>query len=239
MEGSDERYLKGLIAQGEHERLDFKFEISDARKIAKTLSAFSNTEGGRILVGVKDNGRISGIRSDEEFYMVESAASLFCKPEVNFDTHPRQVEGKNVLEVYIPPARTKPVYAKDENGRWLAYTRVEDENVLTNVVQLQLWKEEHRKSGKLLEFTRKEQILLETLRRFPGRSLSDLQGDTGFPRNELVRLMTKLVGFDVVQLEYNRSEALFRLNEEPGMEAGMETGMDPGAGPGAGPGSQG
>jgi predicted HTH transcriptional regulator len=55
------------IAQGEHLQQDFKFEISDARKISKTLVAFSNSQGGRLLIGVKDNGRIAGIRSEEEF----------------------------------------------------------------------------------------------------------------------------------------------------------------------------
>lgn len=59
-------YIHARIAEGEHQQQDFKFEISDARKIAKSLSAFSNTDGGRLLVGVKDNGKIAGVRSEEE-----------------------------------------------------------------------------------------------------------------------------------------------------------------------------
>ena len=69
--------LHRLIAQGEHQQQDFKYEISDARKIARTLSAFANTDGGRLLIGVKDNGKIAGVRSDEEIYMVEAAASRY------------------------------------------------------------------------------------------------------------------------------------------------------------------
>ena len=71
---TDTQYIYALIAEGEHQQQDFKFEISDARKIAKTLSAFSNTDGGRLLIGVKDNGKIAGVRSDEEQYMIEAAA---------------------------------------------------------------------------------------------------------------------------------------------------------------------
>ncbi|RLD33003.1 MAG: ATP-binding protein, partial [Bacteroidetes bacterium] len=71
-------YIKDLIAEGEHQRLDFKFEISDSKKIARTLAAFANTDGGRLLVGVKDNGVIAGVRSEEEYYMVEAAASMYC-----------------------------------------------------------------------------------------------------------------------------------------------------------------
>ena len=40
------------IEEGEHQQQDFKFEVSDSRKIARTLSAFANTDGGRLLIGV-------------------------------------------------------------------------------------------------------------------------------------------------------------------------------------------
>lgn len=216
MESLDQKYLRSLIAEGEHQQLDFKFEINDARKIAKTLSAFSNTDGGRLLIGVKDNGRISGVKSDEEYYMVESAASLNCKPELNFDFRNHTIEGKHVLEIYIPPARVKPVYARDEKNRWMAYQRVADQNILASVIQLEVWKEEHKTRGKLLEFTRLEVILLEYLERKPGVTLSMIQRDTGFKRKELITLITKLVLFDVVEMELGDGKNLFRLKEKPG-----------------------
>ena len=221
MEARGEKYIHALIAQGEHLQLDFKFEISDARKIARTLSAFSNTAGGRLLVGVKDNGRISGVRSEEEFYMVESAASLYCKPEVQFTSQIYTVEGKNVLEVYIPEVDIKPVYARDERNRWMAYTRIADENILANVVQVRIWNgqqdtgEEDVKE-RLLEYTRKEKILLSTLEQIPGAGLTRLGRDTGFKRKELVSLMTKLVRFDVVEIIMTEGSSGFRLKEKPG-----------------------
>ena len=136
MESADQKYLRSLIAEGEHQQLDFKFEINDARKIARTLSAFSNTFGGRLLIGVKDNGRISGVRSDEEYYMAESAAMLYCKPEVKFETRNFMIEGKSVLEIYIPPVTQKPVYAQDQDKRWMAYVRVDDQNALAGICLL-------------------------------------------------------------------------------------------------------
>ena len=42
-------YIEELISQGEHEQQDFKFLISDARKIARSISAFANNGGGRLL----------------------------------------------------------------------------------------------------------------------------------------------------------------------------------------------
>ena len=87
-------YIKNLIAQGEHQQLDFKFEIDDARKIARTLSAFANTDGGKLLIGVKDNGNIAGIRSDEEYHMIEAAAQMYCRPEPGFQTRKWNILGK-------------------------------------------------------------------------------------------------------------------------------------------------
>ena len=209
-------YIRALISGGENQELDFKFEISDARKIARTLSAFSNTDGGRLLIGVKDNGRISGVRSEEEYFMVESAASLYSKPEVRFEGRQHLMDGKNVLEIYVPPSDIKPVYAKDEENRWKAYIRVADQNILASVVQLQVWKEEKRKRGKLLEFTRREEILLKTLKQHQGITLSKIQRDTGFPRKELVTLLTKLVLFDVVNMHFKDGQNRFWLKEKPG-----------------------
>jgi predicted HTH transcriptional regulator len=54
-------YIKNLIKQGEHQQLDFKFEITDSKKIARSLVAFANTDGGKLLIGVKDNGAIAGM----------------------------------------------------------------------------------------------------------------------------------------------------------------------------------
>ena len=75
-------HIQQLIAKGESDTLDFKKTISSASKIAKTMSSFANHKGGRLLVGVNDNGTISGVRSEDEKYMLDLAASFFCKPEI-------------------------------------------------------------------------------------------------------------------------------------------------------------
>ena len=89
--------------------------------LAKTLSAFANTDGGKLLIGVKDNGKIAGVRPHEELYMIDAAAGLYCSPEVNYTMQTYQVEGRSVLEVQIEESDRKPVYAKDETGKYLAY----------------------------------------------------------------------------------------------------------------------
>src|SRR5690554_1430054 len=78
--------LKSYIREGEHQTQDFKFRVDDSKKIARTLAAFANTDGGRLLIGVKDNGKVVGVNPEEEFHVIQGAASLYCKPELTVKT---------------------------------------------------------------------------------------------------------------------------------------------------------
>ena len=125
-------HILKLIEEGEHQKLDFKFEISDARRIARSLVAFANTQGGRLLIGVKDNGAIAGVRSEEEYYMLEAAAKMYCKPPVEFQSKEWTLNNKTVLEIIVPKSPLKPHYAETKEGKWLVYIRVADQNLLAN-----------------------------------------------------------------------------------------------------------
>ena len=98
----------------------------------------------------------------------------------------------------------------------MAYVRVKDENILASIIQLEVWKEEHKERGRLLEFTRSEEFLLLYLEKAPGATLPKIQRDTGFRRKELVSLMTKLVLFDVVEMQFSEGRMRFLLRETPG-----------------------
>jgi len=152
-----------LIQQGEHQTQDFKYCISDSRKIARSLVAFANTDGGRLLIGVKDNGRIAGVRSEEEYYMIESAAKIYSKPEIEFTTKQHLVDGKTVLEVIIEPSTEKPHFARDDEGKWWAYFRKDDENRLANKIMLEVWKREKSRDGILINYSDAEKCLLDYL----------------------------------------------------------------------------
>lgn len=155
--------IEALIEQGEHQQLDFKFEVSDSKKIARTLSAFANTDGGRLLIGVKDNGHISGIRSEEEYYMIEAASKLYTRPEVPFEATRWDINGKTVLEIYVAPCPERPYMAPDKNDRFKAYIRVADENILANKVLVLAWQKRHQSSGTLLKICKPVEHLFSYL----------------------------------------------------------------------------
>ena len=111
MEVDDKRFIQRLISEGEHQQQDFKYRVSDAMKLAKSVSAFANTDGGRLLIGVRDDGHMSGVRDEEEIYMMHQAAYRYCRPQasIKFDTY--HVEGRTIVVATVPPSDKRPVCA--------------------------------------------------------------------------------------------------------------------------------
>lgn len=155
--------IEELIGQGEHQQLDFKFEVSDSKKIARTLSAFANTDGGRLLIGVKDNGAISGVRSEEEYYMIEAASTMYTRPPVPFTARRWELHGKTVLEVYVAPGAERPYLAPDKDDKYMAYIRVADENILANEILVRSWRKRRDSHGVLLKVSKPVELLFAWL----------------------------------------------------------------------------
>lgn len=210
---TDTDYIYTLIAEGEHQQQDFKFEISDACKIAKTLSAFANTEGGRLLIGVKDNGRIAGVRSEEEKYMIEAAAELYCSPTVNYSMQTHQVEGRTILIVQIEESDQKPIYAKDESGKHLAYLRIKDENILATPVHLRVWQQSGNPLGELIAYTEREHLLLDLLKENDQLSLNRYCRLAHISRRAAEHLLAKFIRYDIVEAVFEGHKFHFRLKE--------------------------
>lgn len=142
------RYIERLVAEGEHEQQDFKFMISDARKIARSVSAFANNSGGRLLIGVKDNGVVAGVRNEEDVYVVEQAAGRYCEPPQQVDFKAYRVDAAvTVIVASIARAQSRPVSVIEEDGRRRAYYRVADENIAAHPLMVEAWKHAEADGG--------------------------------------------------------------------------------------------
>lgn len=204
-------HIQNLIAEGEHQQLDFKFEITDARRIARTLVAFANTDGGRLLIGVKDNGAIAGVRSDEEFYMVESAAGMYCRPPVGFDLKEWTINGKTVLEIIIPKSPQKPHYAAHKDGKWMVYIRVADQNLLANRVLLKVWEREKLPKGVFLKFTDTEKSLLDYLEKNTSITLSKFQRMAGISRVRAENILVRFILLKTIKINFTTQSIFYSL----------------------------
>jgi len=215
-----DRHIRELIAEGENQKLDFKYCVSDSRKIARTLSAFANTDGGRLLIGVRDNGSIAGIRSDEEIYMVDTAAHIFCRPVIEYSLRQHVIGGKTILEVEVSKGNEKPYQAMNEEGRWISWIRHLDQNLSANRVLLQIWRKEKKGSGVLVKFGKAENMLMEYLQKNASISLSKFRKISGISAYRAESILANLVIFRVLVM--NASEKGFTYSIGPDTPAGEE-----------------
>lgn len=203
----DKRYLLSLIREGEHQQQDFKYRVSDACKLAKSVSAFVNTDGGRLLIGVRDDGILSGVRSEEEIFMMHQAAYKYCKPEpsIKFDTY--HIDGRTIVIATVPPSDKHPVCALDKEGVKHAYVRIKDENIVATPVLLTLWRESQRSQGSVITYNQDIRQLLNAIQ---GRqTLNQIVRISRLPRFKVISLLARLIRFGTIRWEYANQQFLF------------------------------
>ncbi|MDJ1491730.1 ATP-binding protein [Cytophagaceae bacterium DM2B3-1] len=121
-----------LIGQGESSTLEFKSTIENPAKIAKTLVAFANTGGGILLIGVTDDKKICGIKSEVEIIgLLEEASDMYCHPPILIRYELIRTDGKEILAVTIPESEDKPHLLKEKDGEETVYVRMHDKSVPT------------------------------------------------------------------------------------------------------------
>lgn len=104
------------LSSRESGKLEFKeaFHFGSADDYAKTMAAFANTAGGYLVYGVKDKPRtVIGLKT-EAFDSLDPARltqtlNSILAPEIQWDAHIHQIQGKKVGIIYVHEAQTKPV----------------------------------------------------------------------------------------------------------------------------------
>jgi len=209
-------HIKKLIEEGEGQQLDFKFAVTDARKIARSLAAFANTDGGRLLIGVKDNGKVAGVRSEEEFYMLDAAANMYCEPPVYFESVEWNIEGKRILEIIIPKSEKSPHYAPQRKDKSLIYVRVNDQNLLANSVIIKVWQRLKKAKGTRLQYTDNEKTLLNYLQHEKSITLPEFRKLAKISKRKAETILVNLIVLNIINIHITEQEAYYTLNQTSG-----------------------
>lgn len=195
---TSENNLFELVRQGEHENQDFKHSIPSALKIARTLSAFANTSGGRLLVGVRDNGSIAGVKDEDDIYLLESAATIFMKPPVELQVFAHRPDGKTVWEVVVPEGKEKPYAVLEQDGA-VSYFRDHDENKLANAVMKEIWRQERvDEVSKRVQFSDQQRKLIDYMKTYQWVSVSKSARIMEMSRAQTIHALALLVRWEVV-----------------------------------------
>lgn len=117
MESIDNSVLLQIIARDEDSKHQFKADVTNELSVAQEMIAFSNTIGGMLLIGVSDDGSISGLtRTDINRInsLISNAASQQTKPSINPLTENFSFPDGLVMVVHVQPGLSKPYM--DRNG---------------------------------------------------------------------------------------------------------------------------
>jgi predicted HTH transcriptional regulator len=202
--------IKKLIFEGEGVTLDFKKTITSCEKIARTMISFANNKGGRLLIGVADDGTIKGVKSeDEERYMITKAAQFYARPALEPIFEEVYVDDKLVLVVEIKESDSKPHYALAEDGKWWVYVRVKDKSVLASKIVVDVLKRSADDKGVLIEYSANEKALLEYLDKQERINVKEYCNLLKLTRRNAQRILVNMVLSGVIRVHTTEKEEYY------------------------------
>lgn len=203
-------HIKQLIFEGEGVNVDFKKTITSCEKIAKTMVSFANNKGGRLLVGVADNGDIKGVKSEEEEkYMLTKAANFFCRPAVELLFEEVYFDNKIVLVAEIKESDSKPHYALGDDKKWWVYIRVKDKSLLASKIVVDVLKGSSKEEGVFIEYSSKEKALLQYLDENEKITSKEYGEILNLSRRRAQRILVNLVLSGVIRLHTTEKEEYY------------------------------
>jgi len=135
--------LKELINNGENKRIEFKEQLPKNESIVKTIVSFSNTSGGKLIIGVNDNRDIVGIDDENIFELQDKISSLIsdiCYPNILPEIYTLNVEGKLLLVIEVFRGNLLPYYLKKDgknNGTYIRIGATNRKASFDNIVELE------------------------------------------------------------------------------------------------------
>ena len=127
------------IKKGENKRLELKEKLPSNESIAKTVIAFSNTSGGKLVIGVNDDREIVGIDEDKIFEYEEKISSIIsdlCYPTILPEIYAQNIDGKVVLVIEVFRGSMLPYYLKNKGKIKGTFVRVGSTNRLADEVMI-------------------------------------------------------------------------------------------------------
>jgi len=117
----NEKTLLDTIASGESSHIQFKADFKNPNQLAAEMVALANSDGGRILVGVNDDGSITGLLAPDIGrlnQLISNVASQLVHPPINPITENMRFEQGLVIIIEIAAGISKP-YMDNQGAIWV------------------------------------------------------------------------------------------------------------------------
>ena len=208
--------IKRLVKRGESEFLEFKTKANHPEKIIREIIAFANTKGGQLLIGVNDDGQISGLKDAvAEQFILEKAIEKYCVPKIFYKSEIIPVSDKKSIIIYtIFESERKPHCAVFErHKKWhKGYIRVADKSVQASKEMKEILRRERNATAVKFTYGSKEQVLMKYLDQHDSITLKAYAQIAGIRPYLASRTLITLVLANVLQIIPREGEDLYRFN---------------------------
>lgn len=202
--------ISKLAQQGEGLHIEFKKKAAHPEKIVREIVAMANTDGGYLLIGVDDDGTVSGQRFiEEEVFVMDRAIQELIFPPILPEKHLLRLNAKKGVAVYqIRKSNERPHFIV-ENAKKKAYVRVRDKSIQASREMWEILKREKKQEDVVFQYGRKEEILVKALEDQPSITLKQYMQLAKLPVYVASRTLVKLVLANVLQVIPQESEDIF------------------------------
>jgi predicted HTH transcriptional regulator len=194
------RWLTRLLQQGEGLNIEFKAKTNFPDKIVHELIAFANTSGGTLLVGISDDGKISGVKYPEEDQMlIMNALRKHCWPRIKIKSDIMKVsEKKWVVAFEVPESRRKPIRFKQTRTKQITYIRYRDKTLQASPEAIEILRLKHGIKAVTFTYGDIETKILKLLRDKKQATLPELKIWTSISESVLSNKLVHLAAANVI-----------------------------------------
>lgn len=206
--------VKTLAAKGEGLTIEFKKKAAFPEKIVREVIALANTEGGNLLIGVDDDGTVSGQRFiEEEIFVMDKAIRELIFPALSYEVFTVKLSEKKGVAVFrIPHSPDRPHFLKEKDKKQ-AYIRVGDRSVQASREVWEVLKKSRVPKDTVFTYGRKEEVLMKALGESGKITLKEFARLAQIPRFLASKTLVRLVSANVLQIHPQESEDYFTLKE--------------------------
>ena len=198
--------IQEMIEAGEGKNLEFKQILPGSEKLAKSIIAFANMSGGKIIIGITDHKEVVGIDAGgipEEMDRISNIVHDCIRPVLAPDLYVQAMGEKTLLVINVPASQMKPHYLKSEGKADGTYIRVGATNKQADAEYIQELERQRLNIGFDEDWFREDEGEIDKL-----DLLAVLSGNLHKPVLEKDLLNLKLCKMDQEQCRFTNAAAI-------------------------------
>lgn len=205
------RALKKLVSGGESVNLEFKRKATSPERIVREMIAFANTTGGTLLLGVNDDGQLTGLKHPEGESWVVQKALLKCKPRLPVtETFIPLGDARHIIRYDIAESKRKPHYLV-EGDKKDAFVRVHDQSIRASREVREIARRSNTARNIRFHYGDHEQLLMQYLAKEPSITLKQFMEVSGLKRFHASRKLVLLVLANVLSITPHEKGDLYSM----------------------------